>query len=70
MLNQESVFRLLLNGPRNALPVLCAKHQGSQNQQIERALQKGNLRSAIRAKIRPTRLHHAATSRLIRDELE
>ena len=34
MLNQEGVFRLLLNGPGNRLPVLRSKYQGPQNQQI------------------------------------
>ena len=39
MINEERVFRLLLNSASNPLTVLRPKHERPQNQEIERPLE-------------------------------
>src|SRR5689334_24179163 len=42
VLDQQHVFGLFLDNARDALPMLWAKHQRAQNQQIEGALQESD----------------------------
>jgi hypothetical protein len=42
VINKKRVFGLLLDGAGNALSVLRPKEEGSQDEQIERALQEGD----------------------------
>ena len=42
MINEQGLFRLLLNGARDALAVLRPKEQRPQDQQIEGALQESD----------------------------
>jgi hypothetical protein len=39
VIDQKNVFRLLLNGPRDSLAVIRAKHQHAENKHVQRSLQ-------------------------------
>jgi hypothetical protein len=42
VIDKQHIFRLLLDRPRDPLPVLCSEEECAQDEEVERPLQEGN----------------------------